>query len=75
VNDARVDLQYGADDLTVVVRDQGVGFDPALGAQVRAAQGLGLFSIRERLRLLGGGLDIDSASGRDTRITVKVPLV
>jgi signal transduction histidine kinase len=36
-------------------------------------RGFGLFSIRERLALLGGELQIHSAPGKGTRATVTVP--
>ncbi|MBP6815547.1 MAG: PAS domain-containing protein [Thermomonas sp.] len=51
----------------VVIEDNGAGFDPALRRQ---AASLGLSSMRERARLAGLGLEIDSAPGRGTRIAV-----
>jgi signal transduction histidine kinase len=36
--------------------------------------GLGLLGIRERAAIAGGTLDIDSAPGRGTRITLRIPL-
>jgi PAS domain S-box-containing protein len=69
-------LELGADDqLCITVTDQGVGFEPArlddrsLNGQV----GWGLFRIRERLTLLGGRLDIDSALGMGTRVRIVAP--
>ena len=62
-----VALALDADDqLSITVTDQGVGFDPArLDDRSKADQmGWGLFRIRERLTLLGGRLDIESAPGR-----------
>ncbi len=47
------------------------------GAGIRASQtpshGFGLFSIRERIGLLGGRLDVESAPGTGTRILLSVP--
>jgi PAS domain S-box-containing protein len=66
-----LELALEADNqLSITVTDEGKGFDPArLGDLSKAGQvGWGLFSIRERLTLLGGRLDIDSAPGRGTRI-------
>ncbi len=58
----------------ITVSDRGVGFDPA---HARAREGVdggfGLFSLRERLELLGGGLDIESSPGRGSRITISTP--
>lgn len=64
--------------LTVRVADDGVGFDPARAEAVAAsveAGTFGLFSIRERLRHLGGQLDVRSALGAGATITLSVPLV
>jgi signal transduction histidine kinase len=57
----------GAFELTVA--DDGRGFDPA-----RAAGGIGLASLRERARTLGGSCMIDSAPGKGTRVTLRVPV-
>ena len=64
-----------ADQLCITVTDQGVGFEPAkLDERSKAGQvGWGLFRIRERLTLLGGRLDIDSAPGRGTRVRLAAP--
>ena len=81
VKHARVDrvalnLVLNNDDtLCITVADQGAGFDPAkLVDRAKGGQvGWGLFSIRERVTLLGGRLDIDSAPGRGTRFRLIVP--
>jgi signal transduction histidine kinase len=57
--------------LQLAVRDDGCGFDPA--AQ-RGSPSLGLASMRERVHLLGGELDIDSAPGHGTTILAWVPV-
>ena len=69
-------LALDADDqLCITVTDQGAGFEPArLDDRSKAGQvGWGLFRIRERLTLLGGRLDIDSAPGRGTRVRLVAP--
>jgi CheY-like chemotaxis protein len=69
-------LELDADDqLCITVTDQGVGFEPTrLDDRSKAGQvGWGLFRIRERLMLLGGRLDIDSAPGRGTRVRLVAP--
>jgi signal transduction histidine kinase len=53
------------------VRDDGVGFDPASSGKGRS---LGLASMRERVRLVNGSLDIASALGQGTEIVVWVPV-
>ena len=59
------------DGLQLAITDDGVGFDPA--AQ-RERPSLGLASIRERVLLLDGELDIESAPGSGTTIVVWVPV-
>ena len=57
--------------LQLAVRDDGVGFDPALQ---RKRPSLGLASMRERVRFLGGELSIESQSGGGATILAWVPL-
>ena len=54
--------------VTVTVRDEGRGFDPSA-----APSGFGLVGIRERVDALGGGLRIESAPGKGTVVTVRLP--
>jgi signal transduction histidine kinase len=53
----------------LAVRDTGTGFDPAA-----PHTGSGLAHIRDRVAELGGTVEIDSAPGRGTALTVRVPL-
>lgn len=63
------------DGIEVAVSDEGAGFDPAqLRAAGGCAGGFGLFSISERLALLGGEMRVDSAAGRGTRVSLVAPL-
>jgi two-component system CheB/CheR fusion protein len=61
--------------LRILVEDSGVGFDPVdLVKRGQTGQlGWGLFSIRERLTLLGGRFEIDSAPGRGSRFCLVSP--
>jgi len=61
--------------LKIEVSDEGAGFDPhQVRAREGSAGGFGLFSIRERLEWLGGGLEIDSSPGAGSCFTLWVPL-
>jgi PAS domain S-box-containing protein len=76
VEKARVQLDRAGDRrLRIVVSDEGVGFDPEL---LRAGEwtdrGFGLTSLRERLELLGGRLEVDSAPGQGASFTIIAPL-
>jgi signal transduction histidine kinase len=54
---------------TVVVEDDGMGFDPS-----STTDGLGLAGMRERVALLGGKLTVETGSGSGTTIAAEVPL-
>jgi len=76
VDRVALDLTLDADDtLCITVTDQGIGFDPAsLDDRSKDSEvGWGLFSIRERVALLGGRLDIESAPGKGTRFRLIAP--
>jgi signal transduction histidine kinase len=63
----------GEDTLGIEVTDDGVGFDVA-EAEARRP-GMGLFSMRERVGLVGGTFQIASAPREGTRVTARVPAV
>jgi PAS domain S-box-containing protein len=61
--------------LEVIIRDDGVGFDPAKTLKQAASRGhLGLLGMRERVQILGGNLEVDSDSEHGTHIRVSLPL-
>lgn len=65
----------GADQVRIVIRDQGVGFDlQQLARGETNGTGFGLLSMRERLRFLGGFCSIESAPGEGTSVTLIAPL-
>ncbi|HEV2274223.1 MAG TPA: chemotaxis protein CheB [Acidobacteriaceae bacterium] len=66
-----VTLAGAAGGLHLVVSDDGAGFDAAAVSQ---KPGLGLTSMRERLRVAGGTLSIKSKPGEGTRIEARIPL-
>jgi PAS domain S-box-containing protein len=72
----QVELRRGAEDLQLLIRDDGQGFDPpdALDGAARG-KSLGLLGMVERVQLLGGQLEIDSAPGQGTEIRVRFPQV
>jgi PAS domain S-box-containing protein len=70
VRRARVELAAAGGVARLVVRDHGRGFDPA----ARGGAGMGLLSMAERARPLGGVARVRSAWGAGTTITVELPL-
>jgi signal transduction histidine kinase len=68
---AEVRLQRLDGGLQLTIEDDGAGFDPA---QDRIRASLGHAGMRERIRLLGGKIDIESSPGHGTTILAWVPL-
>jgi len=66
-----VELRAVGGGFELVVRDNGVGFDPI---RKQARPSLGLAGMRQRLSLVGGELLIDSAPGVGTSIVARAPL-
>jgi signal transduction histidine kinase len=56
-----------AGQVSVHVEDDGIGFDPA------TSPGVGLAGLRDRAEQVGGAVDVASAPGQGTRVTVRVP--
>jgi signal transduction histidine kinase len=68
VREARVQVNLQKDRILMTVEDQGIGFNP------EQAEGFGLSSIRERLSLMGGQMEIDSTSGQGSRFRIIAPI-
>lgn len=62
----------GANGLEVILKDDGVGFD----AEQSLARGghYGLIGLRERARLVGGSLDVESHPGEGTILILRIPM-
>jgi PAS domain S-box-containing protein len=67
---AAVTLRELDEGLLLAIRDEGVGFDSEAAAQKRS---LGLGSMRERVHLLHGTLDVETAPGEGTTVVAWVP--
>jgi signal transduction histidine kinase len=63
-------LAVSPEDVSLVIEDDGQGFDPAEVVKNR----YGLVGLNERVNLLGGRLQIESAPGTGTRLVVTVPI-
>jgi signal transduction histidine kinase/streptogramin lyase len=71
---ASVTLRRGERQVELVVRDNGQGLSRS-GEQTNSqGAGFGLIGIAERVRMLGGALEIESEPGRGTTITVTIAL-
>jgi PAS domain S-box-containing protein len=67
----RVEVRGTKEGISLAVRDSGIGFD---WKDAMNRRGLGLISMRERLRLVNGELSIQSEPGRGTIVLARVPL-
>jgi len=67
----RVLLKGGNNKIELVVHDTGTGFELE---QAFKGRGIGLSSMKERLKLVNGKVSIDSKLGRGTTIHARVPL-
>ena len=73
---ATVTMEHQAKILTIEIKDEGKGFDPAAPEMSRELSSkFGLFSIRERMKALGGSFEIESSTGVGTRSILKLPLL
>lgn len=71
--EATVVVKKWATAVSLSIRDNGRGFDPAKQSAQRHDLGYGLSGIAERVRILKGTLAIDSKPGEGTSLTVEVP--
>ena len=67
----QVFLKCSSDEIALTVSDSGIGFD---ANEVTKGHGLGIISMRERLKLVGGELSIDSRQHLGTTVRARVPL-
>jgi signal transduction histidine kinase len=66
-------LTVNHDDVSLTIRDDGVGFDPDQAARLLNDGHFGLAGMRERVELGGGRLELDSQPGHGTTIHVALP--
>jgi len=66
-----VQLQGNGERICLSLSDNGIGFDPS---RHHVSQGIGVYSMRERARMLGGTFEIQSRLSQGTQIAVTVPV-
>ena len=66
-------LERKSDQMSLIIEDNGVGFDSSNPDVV--GQGLGLIGMRERAGLFGADLQIESTPGSGTTVIVRTPIV
>jgi PAS domain S-box-containing protein len=64
-------LERSAEHVSLIIEDNGVGFDASKAGT--AGEGLGLIGMRERAALVGADFQIESTPGRGTTVIVRAP--
>lgn len=72
----QVSVTLQAEDglVTISVEDGGQGFDPRMLEAAPAAEGFGLYAVREKLALFGGTFVLSSSPGEGTRASINIPV-
>ncbi|MGG1664367.1 sensor histidine kinase [Brevibacillus sp. NRS-1366] len=68
----QVKVEFLQESLSLVVKDDGVGFD--LDKRMANGNSFGLLGMKERVQLLEGLVDLQSAPGEGTRVIFQIPL-
>lgn len=68
----RILLDYGLQSLTLLVEDDGRGFDPDI-IDLSGEGRVGLAGVAERVRSIGGTLRVESAASQGTRVQAELP--
>jgi signal transduction histidine kinase len=71
VSEYAVELTAMTDEIQLIVRDEGAGFDVE---EARKTSGLGLVSMQERVHLVHGSLCVESELGAGTTVLAVIPL-
>ncbi|MFE3515591.1 sensor histidine kinase [Streptomyces sp. NPDC059166] len=72
---AGVTLSYMGDEITLDIRDDGRGFDPAAQPTRTGGGGFGLVGMRARAERIAGTVEVESEPGTGTAVSARVPLV
>ena len=72
---ATINVECDANECRLQIEDDGKGFNVSKVTQVESSgRGAGLFTMKERVKLVGGNCHVESQAGRGTKVTVQVPL-
>ncbi|MBM3118669.1 MAG: GAF domain-containing protein [Chloroflexi bacterium] len=72
---AAIKLECDTSKCVLKIEDDGKGFDVSKLTRVDlSGRGAGLFTIKERVKLVGGDCKVDSRPGQGTKVTVNIPL-
>lgn len=68
-----ITLNSDSGSIHLVIEDNGKGFELNKGTENYPGSGYGMEFMKERVRIIGGKIKIDSVSGRGTKITITIP--
>ncbi len=76
-SEVKVELTFDKSDVTLTIRDNGVGFKTKSVSSVSTGKhrGFGLISMQERVRNLGGTFEVQSERSRGTLLNVVIPVM
>lgn len=69
----QIHANFGPSELSITVKDDGVGFDYARALKETSGQ-MGLIGMNERAQSIGAQMTVESGVGQGTRITLRVPI-
>jgi signal transduction histidine kinase len=67
-------IEHRTEQITVIVEDDGKGFDVDAVPRYPGSKRLGLLGMEERAALMGGELKVESSQGKGTTLFVRIPL-
>lgn len=70
-----VSVSHTEDLLSIMIDDNGNGFDVSAVEDSEKGLGMGLFFMKERVNYVNGRLFINSEKGQGTRITINIPIL
>lgn len=71
---AEVQVDQGDEEIEILIRDNGVGYEGAVTGPSSEGSHLGLLGMRERAQMFGGSFAIEGAKGGGTEVRVVLPL-
>lgn len=74
---AQITIEYSIQRLNIFIKDNGMGFEMEKdkNKSINRNYGFGLTSIRERIELLGGNFNVNTAPGKGTKLNMYIPLM
>lgn len=72
--EVKIMAEIAKERVSIVIRDDGKGFDLRTVLSDRSRESFGLESLRERVELLEGTMNIDTAPGKGTKLYISIPI-